>query len=300
MSIAIIGPGGFIGTHLCRWLDEKGAAYTRHSSREGTGIEPVSGLLPESFKYPAGTTAVVYMAQSPYHNAQIDDYPHAINVNALSAERAADLAGLYRVPVFVYVSAANVYAPTFEPCGEYDTCEPDGLYAASKLCGEMLTAYACNTGSTKTRYCALRLFGVYGPGQQKRLMSLLWDRVESGEPITMQYGEGGRHDGGLKMSWVYVDDVCAAIEHAAAGHVAGPVNVAGPRAYSLHETAEAIGAAIGKHPVYEHAGTRRKRDFIADTATMRRVFPFEFRDLNAGIPLCAANVRKKYNDAIGF
>lgn len=280
MSIAIIGPGGFIGEHLCRWLQERGHAITRHSSKNGTGINPVSGLMPESFALPDETSAVVYMSQSPYTNAQTDDYPHAFNVNALSAHRVATIAAQRRVRRFVFVSSANVYAPSFDPMSERHPCAPDGLYAATKLCGEMMARAACGE---RTSFTALRLFGVYGPGQRTRLMSMLRDRIEAGVAVTLQAGPGGARDGGLRMSWLRVDDACAAIERAAlheSSDLPVAINVAGPRAYSLRETAEIIGQQMGIKPVFKETSMQRARDFIADLWLAGAYLGAPFRDLD--------------------
>lgn len=287
MSIAIVGPGGFIGTRLCAHLESRGIAYTTHSSRDGTGIASTTGLWQRRNYVAPGTQALVYLAQSPYTNSQATDYPHAFNVNALSAQEVALEAAARRVRRFVYVSAANVYAPAFGPlCEQGSPCGPDSLYAATKLCGEMLARATCGD---RTDFTALRLFGVYGPGQTTRLMALLRDRVATGAPVSVQRGQDGQRDGGLRMSWVHVDDVCAAIEHAAlhlCSDLPDAINVAGPGAYSITSTAELLGRELGRKPVFEDTGTRRGRDFIADTRLQDIYLGGPFRDLSTGLPSC--------------
>jgi nucleoside-diphosphate-sugar epimerase len=82
---------------------------------------------------------------------------------------------------------------------------PDDVYGAAKLAGGLLARAA----ATRLETCHVRLFSVYGPGEdERRLVPSVARALLAGTPIELTPGEQVR-------DFVYVDDVTAALELAA-------------------------------------------------------------------------------------
>ena len=91
MSVLIIGSNGFLGRVLCDTLGTAGIDVLRASSSDGTGIDPRTGLLPDSFAVPASVDAVIYLSQSPAGLSAGELGPNMIAVQVHSLVRAASL-----------------------------------------------------------------------------------------------------------------------------------------------------------------------------------------------------------------
>jgi nucleoside-diphosphate-sugar epimerase len=135
-----------------------------------------------------------------------------------------------------------VYEPYDGSISEDAPIAPRRYLGASKLAAEILARPYGDLFDVGI----LRLFFPYGPGQTKRLVPDLIDRVRNEVPV--QLASDGE---GLRLVPTFVDDIATVIEAALAGHWRGMFNVANPAAVSLRELAEVIGSAIGKKPRFE-------------------------------------------------
>jgi len=80
--------------------------------------------------------------------------------------------------------------------------QPGTMYAASKLAAEVvLKPFAAHMD-----ILALRLFGVYGPGQTNAILPTVIGRFETGEAITLA------GNAGVRFNPIFVDD-CAILIH---------------------------------------------------------------------------------------
>ena len=258
MRILVTGASGFLGRHLVPALARRHEiiATTRagNSSNE-SGIRWISAdlaRLDDDWQFPSHVDAVLYMAQSRRYR----DFPEAgadmFGVNVHSLWRFADYARRVGAGQFVFASSANVYRPSPLPLNEEAAIDPATFYATSKRIAEMiLESYGTELPTT-----ILRLFTLYGPGQEDSLVADLIDRVKKGRSVTLS-GECGP-----KFSPLYVTDACEAIkrviecppESAGARHY----NVGGIEEVSIRDFAEAIALACGIDPMFEH------REFEAD------------------------------------
>lgn len=133
MKIAVIGPHGYIGRHLCRHLFSAGVVVVPVSSSDGSGIHPHTGRLPDDFVLPSGIDCVVYLAQSPRVREGRAAAVHLLNVNLISAVQIAAAACATSVRRFVYASTGNVYRSSFEPLTENAARSSTDWYALSKI-----------------------------------------------------------------------------------------------------------------------------------------------------------------------
>ncbi len=280
MRVVIIGSNGYIGRRLSARLAELGHDVHGLSSSDGTGLDPESGLFREGFALPPGVEAVIYLAQSPYYRSGAQRRDHLRAVNAASAIQAAELASRTGAVRFVYTSTGSVYRPSLEPLAETAPLRRDDAYAASKIeAEEGLTALA-----GKIEVNVVRLFGVYGPGQQAKLIPALLARTLGGEKITLERNPADPTDlDGLKVSWCYIDDVTSILGRLV--ERGGPLvmNLAGPRPVSVRETALLMAEMTSRRLDLELTDRFRSGDLIADISLLENHFHPEFTSFEDGL-----------------
>lgn len=130
----------------------------------------------------------------------------------------------------------------------------------------------------------LRLFGVYGPGQEGRLVPKLVEAVRSGAPVILHRNPHSAHDvDGLKISPTYIDDLVGIIARICA--VGGPpvMNVAGSEVLSIREIANRIGSRIERAANLTVADTIRHGDLVADNSLLVRTLAPDFTEFECGV-----------------
>lgn len=279
MTVLVIGSAGYMGRHLMAGLAAVGHRVLGVSSANGTGINPETGLLPDGFTIRAGTTAVVFMAQSPRYRDP-DQASHVLAVNVLSAVRAAVAARAARVRRFVYVSTGTVYAPSFAPLAEDAPVRYADWYSFSKLQGEK----AVQMFASDMDVHVVRPFGVYGPAQQGRLVPNLIESIRTGRAITLQ----GRCDEptdaeGMRISLCYVEDATKILVNLICSGGAPVLNVAGERAVSIGELSYLLGRFLNRQPNLVRAEGYRSSDLIADIGLLRKTQSPKFTTLEMGL-----------------
>src|SRR6185369_13968964 len=216
VKVLITGAAGFIGTALCRSLEQAGhdiVAVSRGPMRPAAGrIEWMPfDLAQPGARLPAvgGIDAIVYLAQSRDYRRFPERALDIFQVNVAALLMTLDWAREHGVRRLVYASTANVYQASRKPLSEGGRLHPESFYGQTKLMGEQLVqAYAGHM------YCVvLRLFSVYGPGQTGMLVPDLIERVRTRTPIHVQGTLG------LQLTPAFVTDVAACIEGAL--HVTG-------------------------------------------------------------------------------
>lgn len=287
MSVLVIGSGGYMGRHLMMSLATEGIDAVGASTSDGTGIDPESGILSESFSVPRGTSAVVYMAQSPRYRQVPEQAAHVLAVNAFSAARAAVLAREAGVQRFIYISTGTVYAPSFQPLREDAPVRRDSWYALSKLHGEE----ALSLFRSDMEVIVVRPFGVYGPDQHGRLVTNLVEAVLNGKPISLQSRPGCPADqDGLKISLCYIDDATRILVGLIRNGGEPCLNLAGAEALSIRSMANQIGALTGRSPLFVSAAMPRDSDLIADTEALCHAVPLVFTPFSEGLRRTVASV----------
>lgn len=194
MKVLITGVSGFIGHALAARLaknsDMQVIGTVRDAkSRLPVGVQGVRTDFADSqwvTALPGPVDVVVHLAQSKKYR----EFPEgscdmvAINVDATVA--LLDWAARNGVRRFVLASTGNVYRPSSMSLDEDAPCEPESMYAASKLCAELLVRQYAKL----IEPCILRVFGVYGPGQTGMLIPNMISRITSGQEITLAQGIG--------------------------------------------------------------------------------------------------------------
>lgn len=177
---------------------------------------------------------------------------------------------------FIYISSASVYGdPRVIPIPEDHVIRPISPYGASKAMGEeVLELYSRIYG---LRYITLRLFNVYGPGQNPSYAGVITRFIESvsmGRPPTI-YGDGSQ-----TRDFIHVLDVARAIELAIEKRPFGEaINIGSGRSISILELAKIVMrlAKIEGEPFFERKRPGDIMHSCADIRKAREILGFEPR-----------------------
>jgi UDP-glucose 4-epimerase len=287
--VAVTGGAGFIGHHLVAALVARGDAVTviddlstgraERLAEFGSGVRLVPGSVLDATALDAGLAgaevvfhlaAVASVAQSLDEPVRVD----AINVGGtIRVVEAAARAGARRV---VLASSSAVYGTSARlPCSEAQRADPVSPYGAGKLAAEhYLHALGGHRGVSTV---ALRLFNVFGPGQDPTseyaaVVPRFITAVLAGEqPIINGSGD-------ISRDYIPVQDVVHAGLLAASPDVPSGItcNVATGRRTSLFDLVSLVAAAAGTE-VVPVVGSARPGDIlhsVADVTLAREALGF--------------------------
>jgi len=283
MNVAVIGAAGFLGSFLMRAIARQGHSvigYGRHL--------PDSRILGAEFRImdvvgdvsiEPGIDAVIYLAQSAHYRSFPQGASDLFAVNALGVVRCAEAAAKAGVKKFFHASTGNVCMPSFDALSETAPEDRTRPYSLSKLMGEEALQLFSDLET-----CSFRLFGLFGPGQKDMLSPNLIDSVRNEKSIRLFPAPNREEDGGLKLSFTFVEDAALAITQLLeVSDLPSVLNIADPQAVSLRTFSETIGRVIGKEPVFEVASSPRPFDLIADTTLMQTILDTPFTPLGEAL-----------------
>jgi nucleoside-diphosphate-sugar epimerase len=269
--VVVVGGGGFVGRHLLRHLTATGA-IVHATCRPGATVEAIPGVqwieadltrADATAHWPQTCDTVIYLAQSRLWRPFPDGANDVFQVNVTGTFKAAEYARTAGARRLIYSSSGSVYPALDRPHTEADRFDIPGrlaFYAAAKLAAELLLGpYA-----SLFPVIVLRLFVPYGQGQSpEMLLPKLVSRVRDGAPIVLD----GDH--GLRLNPVAIADVSEAIVRCLAIDRSLTMNVAGPDLLTLREVGEAIGAQLGRAPVFDVRPGTVAPTLAGDTALLR-------------------------------
>lgn len=287
MTVLVTGASGLIGRHTLERLRQRGEPL--RTLHRGPASHPdvehvagdVRGDLGALCAATRGCRAVVHLAgrgdvgesrRDPLGYAQLNA------MGALHALEAARTAGA----AFVLASSQRVYAPSDTVCREDTPLAPDSPYGYAKWVAELWCRMASEQFGVSTT--VLRLFSVYGPGQQANggsgVVSIFAAAARAGQPLIVQ--SAGRRD------FTDARDAAAAIELAIARPPDGRCaiyNVATGQGTTFRALAELIVELSGScSTIVERIDEPPGRDLVADISRARAELGFEPHvDLRAGL-----------------
>jgi UDP-glucuronate 4-epimerase len=262
LRYVVTGAAGFIGSHVCTELLERGHhvlgidALTDYYdvSIKRRNVEHLRGhrayhaleadlLSTDLEQLLDGCDAVIHLAGQPGVRLSWAEYFDVyVRRNVTASHRLLEAVRRTRVPRLVMASSSSVYgnAPAY-PTDEQSPTTPFSPYGVTKLAMEHLArAYSENWGVPAVM---LRYFTVYGPGQRPDMaMHRFIRQADAGQPLTL-FGDGEQ-----VRDFTYVSDVVEATIAAATADIEAPValNVAGGSSGTVNEVLELVAEHVGK------------------------------------------------------
>jgi dTDP-glucose 4,6-dehydratase len=252
MSTSLVtGGSGFLGSHLCEALLERGHRVICLDNLDTSTLENVEHLKDDSFVFVNHDLTLhveisepldyVYHLASPASPIDYLRLPlHTLKVGSHGTHNALGLAKHKRAR-FLLASTSEVYGdPQVHPqpetyWGHVNPIGPRGVYDEAKRYAEALTmAYHRQQGVDTA---IVRIFNTYGPRMRPydgRAIPTFLRQALEGKPITV-FGDGSQ-----TRSFCYVDDLIRGLILLAESGEHLPVNVGNPLEKTLLELAETI------------------------------------------------------------
>ena len=289
MQAAVLGANGYVGKHLCKKLTEQGVGVLRLSSGEECGISLETGLFSNSLVFPETIDTVYYLAQSPRYHQTPEQSAHLISVNCVAAVQAAEAARRAGVKRFIYASTGNVYEPSFSPLSESAPIRQDNWYSLSKVMAEN----ALNLYRSFLDITIVRIFGVYGPEQNNKIVPNMASKIELGQDIFLHKNlqDPGDKDGHV-ISLIYIDDLVCALSLLPNIQGCEYINLAGIEEVSIRKLAMELAKCMGMRANLKPHDSPRSYNLISNTAMQIQLLDRPLVPLSEGIArFCRARMR---------
>ena len=265
MRAVVTGGAGFLGSHLCDLLVEKGWEVVCLDNLVTGANSNISHLLPnprfrfvqhDVTKYVevAGSVDAVLHFASPASPPDYLKIPiQTLKVGSLGTHNALGLA-LAKKAKFLLASTSECYGdPEVSPqpesyWGHVNPVGPRGCYDEAKRFAEALTMAYHRYHGVDTRI--VRIFNTYGPRMRlndgRALPNFLYQAL-SGLPITV-YGDGKQ-----TRSFCYVSDLMDGIYRLLESDEHEPTNIGNPQEITILEFADRVRKLIGANvPIEFH------------------------------------------------
>jgi len=252
----VTGGAGFLGSHLCEYLLEKGHRVICLDNLDTGSLQNIEHLRDEVFEFRnvdcvdhlevTEPVDYVFHLASPASPIDYLRLPlHTLKVGSYGTHNALGLAKFKRSR-FLLASTSEVYGdPLVHPqpedyWGNVNPIGPRGVYDESKRYAEALTmAYHRQQGVDT---CIARIFNTYGPRMRPndgRAVPTFVRQALADQPLTV-FGDGSQ-----TRSFCYVDDLIEGLFRLACSGVHEPVNIGNPTEMTLTELAETVIAVTG-------------------------------------------------------
>ncbi len=284
--VIVTGGAGFLGSHLCERLLERGdevvcfdnlvtgsEANVEHlRANAGFSFERHDVIQPYTVSGPVDAVMHLASPASPVDFARIPI--DILNVGSRGTENGLQLA-TEKDARFFLASTSEVYGdPLVHPqpedyWGNVNPIGPRGVYDEAKRYAEAMTMAYHRHHGTDVRI--VRIFNTYGPRMRPedgRVVSNFITQALRGESLTV-YGDGSQ-----TRSFCYVDDQIEGQLALLDGDVTGPVNVGNDGEFTMLELAQVVIDVTGSdseitfEPLPTDDPTRRRPDLTQATSAL--------------------------------
>lgn len=281
MRILVTGGAGFLGSHLCTVLVDRGDTVVCLDDLSTGRRANIEHLLPSPrFHFTeasvldpidtrdgvAGVDAVVHLASPASPPAYLRWPIFTLRTGSEGTRHALDFA-LTNSARFVLASTSEVYGePLMHPqseeyWGNVNPVGPRSVYDEAKRYAEALTnAYRRSCGADTG---IVRIFNTYGPRMRAddgRVVTNFIAQALRGAPLTV-FGDGSQ-----TRSLCYVDDLVRGLVAMLDSAEPGPINLGNPAELTVAEIAELIReltsstSEVEMHPLPQDDPSRRRPD----------------------------------------
>ncbi|MDE2059358.1 MAG: SDR family oxidoreductase [candidate division NC10 bacterium] len=250
--ILITGGAGFLGSHLCDRLIEKGHEVICLDNLITGLVDNVAHLIRHDafrfikldvteYLYIDGPLDYVLHFASPASPIDYQRLPiQTLKVGSLGTHKALGLAKA-KGARFLLASTSEVYGdPAIHPqreeyWGNVNPVGPRGVYDEAKRFAEAMTMAYHRYHGLNTRIA--RIFNTYGPRMRPndgRVVSNFISQALRGEPLTV-YGDGSQ-----TRSFCYVSDLVEGLYCLLMSDEVNPVNIGNPKEFTVLDLAHMV------------------------------------------------------------
>jgi UDP-glucuronate decarboxylase len=252
MKILVTGGAGFIGSHLCRYLLEKGNFvvcmdnFFTGKSKNILDLEknPKFRIIPHDITKPISIEEhfdrIYNLACPASPIAYQFDAIETIKANTLGVINILEFARLNGARI-LQTSTSEIYGDPLEHPqpetyrGNVNTLGPRACYDEGKRVAE--TLFMDYHRKYKLPIRIVRIFNTYGPSMDEddgRVVSNFIMQSLNDEPITI-YGSGKQ-----TRSFCYVSDLVEGLYRMMESNETGPINLGNPREFTMLELAQKV------------------------------------------------------------
>lgn len=251
MRVLVTGGAGFLGSHLCEFLVNKGMDVVCMDNLLTGDVSNISHIHQENFLfikhdvtnyiYLDGAVDYILHFASPASPIDYLELPiQTLKVGSLGTHKALGLAK-EKNATFLLASTSEVYGdPLIHPqkeeyWGNVNPIGPRGVYDEAKRFAEALTMAYHRYHGVKTRI--VRIFNTFGPRMRLydgRVVPTLMRQAILGKPLTV-FGDGSQ-----TRSFCFVSDLIDGIYRLMTSDIVEPVNIGNPGEMSILEFADLI------------------------------------------------------------
>jgi len=264
MSTAVVtGGAGFLGSHLCDYLVERGLRVVCIDNLDTGSLQNVEHLRGENFEF-VNHDVTDYIdvdgdVDFVYHLAALAspiDYLRlplqTLKVGSHGTHNALGLAKWKRAR-FLLASTSEVYGdPQVHPqpetyWGNVNPIGPRGVYDEAKRYAEAMTMTYHGQQGVDT--AIVRIFNTYGPRMRPhdgRAIPTFMRQALDGQPLTV-FGDGTQ-----TRSFCYVDDLIRGLVLLVESGEHLPVNIGNPNEFTMSELAETVLKVTGSKSEVVH------------------------------------------------